>query len=186
MKKSIFLFAVVAFLLACNDQKKEDNESGEMKDLSGIELPYEVQYKDLTPGDPNHAKTVLEFFKAWDENRLVYGKSMLNDTVAADFADGTKFSGTADSLISMGNQYRANFTTVKTVVDACMSVRSKAKNEDWVLVWDKTYTTDLKGTVDSMGQHSFWMMKNGKIAYWGELQARLAPPPSPPPVMNNN
>ena len=178
MKKFPILFLSAIFLLACNNEKKDDVTTGkpsEVKSLASISLPYEVQYKDLTPGDPNHAKLVLDFFKLWDNNRLSDGKPMLNDSVAVDFADGTKFAGTADSLIAMGNKFRSNYSSIKTTIDACMSVRSDSKNEDWVLVWDKTYKTDQKGKIDSLNGHSYWMIKNGKIAFWGELEAKLAP-----------
>ena len=105
MKKFPLLFASLIFLLSCDNEKKDDVTTGkvnEVKTLASISLPYEVQYKDLAPGDPNHAKLVLDFFKLWDNNRLNDGKPMLNDSVAVDFADGTKFAGTADSLIAMG------------------------------------------------------------------------------------
>src|SRR5258705_11908206 len=158
MKRLFIPFASAVLLLACNNEKKNDEAASKpeaMKDLTSVSLPYEVSYKDLMLGDPNNAKLVLDFYKKWDDNRLSEGKSMLNDSVAVDFSDGSKFSGTSDSLISMGNHFRATYSSVKTTVDACMSVRSNSKNEDWVLIWNKSYTTNLKGKVDSMNQHSY-------------------------------
>ena len=139
-----------------------------------INLPYKPDYSDFKMGDPMHTKLVLNFYKTFEENRMDDGKAMLADSVMVNFADGNKFTGTADSLISMGKQFRGSYTAYKVTIDACLSVHENAKNEDWVLVWDKAYFTDQKGKSDSAGGQSYWQIKNGKIVYWGELQAKLA------------
>ncbi len=182
MKQLLLLLTAVSILTACNNEKKKDDKMGDDKKESkmgdNITYPYKVEYSDFTIGDPNHSKLVLDFYKAFEENRMDDGKVMLNDSVAVDFADGSKFMGTADSLISMGKHARGSFSAYKVTVDAVMSVHSNNKKEDWVLVWNKAYTTDQKGKVDSAGEHSFWQIKNGKIAFWGELQAKLATAPT--------
>jgi hypothetical protein len=176
MKKMLFAVFALAMLAACNNEKKKDDKTGDDKKVSdNITLPYKAGYSDFKMGDPNHTKLVLDFIKTFEENRMNDGKPMLNDSVAVDFVDGNKFRGPADSLISMGMQERARYKTFKFTLDACMSVHSNDKNEDWVLVWNKEYTTDQKSKVDSIGGHSYWQIKNGKIAYWGEQQAKLAP-----------
>ena len=107
-------------------------------------------------------------------------RTMLADTMAVDFSDGAKFRGLADSLVIMGQMFRDQFSSVKIVVDAWMPVHANDKNEDWVLVWEKDYTTK-DGVVDSLGSHSYFQIKNNKIAYWSELQSKLAKPAA----MNN-
>jgi hypothetical protein len=171
MKKMLFAVLALATIASCNNEKKNDDKT--MSD--NITLPYKAGYSDFKMGDPNHTKLVLDFIKTFEENRLVDGKPMLNDSVAVDFADGNKFKGPADSLISMGKQIRAGYSAYKFTIDACMAVHANDKNEDWVLVWNKAYTTDQKGKIDSAGGHSYWQIKNGKIAYWGEQEAKLAP-----------
>ena len=107
-------------------------------------------------------------------------RQMLADTMAVDFSDGSKFRGPADSLLSMGQMYRDQFSNVKIVVDAWMPVHANDKNEDWVLVWEKDYNTK-DGVVDSIGSHAYYQIKNNKITYWSELQSKLAALPE----MNN-
>jgi hypothetical protein len=177
MKKMIFPAVAILFLItACNNEKKEAENSDETPSAK-VALPYTVEYSDFKWGDPNHTKLVLDFYKTWEENRLADGRPMLTDSVTVDFADGMDFNGTADSLLKMGTQFRDMYTSVKITVDAAMAVHSNDKNEDWVLIWDRAYTTDKQGKVDSMGGQSYWLIKNHKIAYWGESQAKLAPPP---------
>jgi len=180
MKKLLIALIAVAFFSACNNEKKKDDQTGEDKKETktgdnNITYPYKAEYSDFKMGDANHTKLVLDFYKTYEENRMDDGKTMLADSVAVNFADGSKFMGTADSLISMGKQYRGMYSAVKITIDACMAVHSNDKNEDWVLIWDKSYTTDQKGKVDSIGGHSYWQIKNGKIAFWGEQQAKLTP-----------
>ena len=101
------------------------------------------------------------------------GKAILADSVSVNFADGNKINGTRDSQIAMGKQVRGSYTPYKITIDACISVHENAKQEDWVLVCVRTYFTDQKGKSDSVGGHAYWQIKNGKIAYWGEQQAKL-------------
>ncbi len=179
MKKLLMLLTAISIFIACNNEKKKDDKTGDDKKdtkMSGnITYPYKADYSDFKMGDPNHTKLVMDFYKTFEENRMDDGKAMLNDSVTVNFADGNKFMGIADSLISMGKQFRANYSAYKVTIDACMAVHSNDKNEDWVLIWDRVYTTDQKGKSDSAGGHSYWQIKNGKIAFWGEQEAKLAP-----------
>ena len=158
--------------------KKDDKMGDDKKDTKmsdNINLPYKVEYSDFKMGDPNHTKLVLDFYKTFEENRMADGKAMLNDSVSVSFADGNKFIGPADSLLSLGKQVRGSYSAYKVTIDACMAVHSNDKNEDWVLIWDRSYFTDQKGKADSAGGQSYWQIKNGKIAFWGESQAKLTP-----------
>jgi hypothetical protein len=179
MKRLLILLATISIMMACNNEKKKDDKMGDDKKdtkmSDKINLPYQVEYADFKMGDPNHTKLVLDFYKTFEENRMDDGKAMLNDSVSVSFADGNKFMGPADSLLSLGKQVRGSFSAYKVTIDACMAVHSNDKNEDWVLIWNREYTTDQKGKVDSMGGHSYWQIKNGKIAFWAEQQAKLTP-----------
>jgi len=179
MKRLLILVTAISVFMACNNEKKKDDKMGDDKKdtkmSEKIDLPYQADYSDFKMGDPNHTKLVLDFYKTFEENRMEDGKTMLNDSVAVNFADGNKFTGPADSLISMGKQVRGSYTAYKVKIDACMAVHANDKNEDWVLIWDRSYFTDQKGKADSAGGQSYWQIKNGKIAFWGESQAKLTP-----------
>jgi len=178
MKNLLPLLAVLVLFAHCNDKKndKAADKQTENKVEDSITYPYKAEYtSDLGLGDPNHAKLVLDFIKSWEENRFADMRKMLADTVAVDFSDGSKFTGTADSLIKMGEQFRNMFSNVVIKIDAWMPVHSNDRNEDFVLVWEKDYNTDKNGKVDSMGYHNVYQLKNNKIAYWGEFQSKMLP-----------
>ena len=180
MKKLSYAIVAISILAACNNKKSDDktagDKTGDKKTMDNITYPYTAMYThDFSMGDPNHAKMVLDFIKSWEDNKMKDMRPMLADTMAVDFSDGSKFMGTADSLLSMGQIFRNQFSSVRIAVDAWMPVHSNDKNEDWVLVWEKDYTTK-DGVSDSIGSHAYYQIKNNKIAYWSELQSKLAAP----------
>jgi hypothetical protein len=182
MKKAIIVLSSMALLAACNNEKKTDDKTGGEKtaEKSNITYPFTPGYStDFSLGDPNHTKMVLEFAKSWMDNKMSDMRSMLTDSVWADFADGGKFLGTADSLMRMGQQVRDMYSKIEAKYDTWMPLHVNDKNEDWVLVWEKDYNTDKNGKVDSVGSHSYWQIKNGKIAGWAEFQQKLTPPAMP-------
>ena len=179
MKRLLMLLTATSIFMGCNNEKKDDKTSDDKKDSKmseSVKLPYVADYSNFKMGDPNNTKLVLDFYKTFEENRMDDGKAMLADSVKVNFADGNKFNGPADSLIAMGKQFRSAYSAYRITIDACMSVHENDKNEDWVLIWERAYSTDQKGKSDSAGGHSYWQIKNGKIAFWGEQQAKLAAP----------
>lgn len=182
MKKMLFAVFAFAMIAACNNEKKKDDKTGddkkETKMSDNVTYPYKAEYSDFKMGDPAHTKLVLDFSKCWEENRMADMKAFLADSVGVSFADGSKFMGTADSLIKMGEMYRSNFSSVKIRMDAFMAVHNNDKNEDYVLLWETDYNTDKSGKVDSIGSQSYFQIKNNKIAFWGEYQQKLTPPPA--------
>jgi hypothetical protein len=183
MKKYLLLFIAPVFVLGCKDDKTQGVGIGK-KESTGpdsTQYAYKAGYSsDVSLGDRNHSKLVLDFIKAWEENRMKDMRSLLADSVEATFADGSKFSGTADSLISMGQTYRDMYSTVKITVDVWMPVHLNDKNEDYVLVWERDYNTDKQGKVDSLGSHAYYQIKNNRIAGWSEFNSKLAPPAEGP------
>jgi ketosteroid isomerase-like protein len=184
MKRLFFILATVPFFVACNNKASDEKTSSDKKEekMDNVNYAYKADYSsDFKMGDAHHSQTVLNFVKAWEENRLDDMKPLLTDSVWVDFSDGGKFSGTADSLIATGKQFRANYSSIKSTMDGWMSVHSNDKNEDYVLLWGKDITTDKTGKVDSMRGHSYWQIKNDKIAGWSEFNQKLGMPPPPPP-----
>ncbi len=62
-----------------------------------------------------------------------------------------------------------------------MLIHLNDKNENYVLVWGKDYNTSKTGKVDSTSGHSYWRIKNNKIAGWAGFSKKLGVPPLPPP-----
>jgi hypothetical protein len=185
MKQLLLMVLAASLIISCNNEKTSGAKTGDIKNdssMDNIAYPYKAEYPaDFKMGDATYSKTVLDFCKCWEDNRMDDMKALLNDSVWVRFSDGSSFNGKADSLISSGKQYRAMYASVRSVMDTWIPVHNNQKNEDWVLLWGKDYTTDTKGKVDSTGSHSYWQIKNSKIAGWAEFTEQLAPPPPPPP-----
>ena len=182
MKKLLFTLLAFAMLMACNNEKKKDDKMGDDKKetkMSGnITYPYKAMYSDFKMGDPAHAKMVLDFYKMWEDDKLDDMKAVLADSVGVNFADGNKFMSTSDSLIKLAKQVRSGLSSVKIRMDAFMPVHNNDKNEDYVLIWETDFNTDKSGKLDSSGTHAYFLIKNNKIAFWGEYQQKLVAPPA--------
>jgi len=184
MKRLLIALVAVAFLFACNNEKKTDETSAtteEKKESAAVNYPYKAAYSsDFSMGDPNHAKMVLDLYKMWEENKVDDMKTLLADSVNIEFPDGNKFAdNTVDSVINFAKQYRKTLKSVTAQLDGWMAVKSNDKKEDYVLTWSRDYTTDMSGKTDSTRTHAYFLIKNNKIRSWSEFQQKLAPPPPP-------
>jgi len=179
MKKLILIIALGCIIMACNNESADKTTASEKKDeaaTSNISYPFKADYSaDFKMGDANHSKLVLDFIKCWVDNRMDDMRPLLADSVSVEFPDGERFAGTADSLIKTGKQFRSMYSSIVSTMDGWMPVHSNDKNEDFVLIWGKDITTDTKGKVDSVRGHSYWLIKNNKIAAWSEFQQKLTP-----------
>jgi len=182
MTKLIVTAAAACFILACNNDTaksaKDDKMDAKVEAASTtVDYPYKADYTiDLKVGDANNSKLVLDFFKLWETGNIDAMRPMLTDSVWIEFPDGSKVNATADSVVKMAKQYRSTMSKVEIKLDTWMPVHANDKNEDWVLVWEHDYTTDNKGKLDSMRTHSYWQVKNNKIAGWSEFEQKLLPP----------
>lgn len=185
----MYLFAAAALLAACNprtDQSKTDaakapdSESPKQESLT---YPYTPDYSaDFEIGDPKNAQTLLNLYQNWDANTLDNSKSSFAEMDTMYFSDGTMFAGSRDSLFATANKMRAAMGTIVDSVHAWVPLRSKDKNEEWVLIWSKEIATDAKGKKTVKELHEVWRFdKNGKInlMYQYEQQPPKMPPPQP-------
>lgn len=185
MRQLFFALLATLVLLACNNQKKSDETSGKMeekKETAAITYPYTPDYThDFSIGDSNHAKTVLDLYKMWEEGRVDDFKSALSDSIHVDFPNGFKFkNNTVDSFINFAKQFRKTLASIKLVFDAWMPVHANDKKEDYVLVWYREYETNMAGKVDSIRGHAYFEIKNNKVRSWSEYDQQLMAPPPPP------
>lgn len=187
MRKMLFLLGLAA-LAACNSGKDTKVDSMSNKDSSGsandnITYPYTADYSSsFEMGDPKNALTLLKLYKDWDNNTMNNSKEYFADQDTMVFSNGYMFTGSRDSLIAMASQERGKMGNVVDSVHAWIPLRSKDKNEDWVLIWSKEITTDANGKKTSKEIQETWRFdKNGKInlVYQYEQQPPKMPPPPP-------
>ena len=175
-----------AIFFSCNnatDSANAKTDSSEVKTTAKeavsepVSYPYEAAYSaKYSFGKPAHAKLVLDLYKLFETDKLDEMKSFMADSVYVEFADGERFNGPADSLISMGKKYRAGMSNYKYKVESWTSMHSDDKNEDWVLVWSMAYFTYKGGKQDSLRIHEYYQIKNNKICYWSEYNQKLPKP----------
>ena len=184
MTKLIVTAAAACFIVACNNDStkssaaKEDTTAKVEAPTTTVDYPYKADYTiDFKVGDANNSKLVLDFFKLWENNNIDAMKPMLADSVWIEGSNGEKIHATADSVITLAKQIRSSMSKVEIKLDTWMPIHANDKNDDWVLVWERDYTTDNKGKLDSTRVHTYWQVKNNKIAGWSEFSQKMTPPP---------
>jgi hypothetical protein len=188
--RKIYLFAAIAFLVACTsgaDKSKteamtaSDSDSAKQESLT---YPFTPDYSsNFEIGDAKNAQTLLQLYQNWDNNTLDNSKSSFAEIDTMYFSDGSMFAGSRDSLFAVANRMRGQMGSVVDSVHAWVPLRSKDKKEDWVLIWTREISTDLKGKKTAKELHEVWRFdKNGKInlVYQYEQHPPKMPPPPPP------
>ncbi|MBO9633455.1 MAG: hypothetical protein J7578_10095 [Chitinophagaceae bacterium] len=187
--KKIYLFAAVVFLAACNSntgkpttENMKAADSGSAKQEKII-YPYTAEYSsDFAIGSSKNVQTILEMYKNWDNNKLDNSRNSFAEIDTMYFSDGGIFSGSRDSLFARANRMREQISSMDNAIQAFVPLRSKDKNEDWVLIWTRETSTDTKGKKTSRDLHEIWRFdNNGKInlMYQYEQQLPKMEPPSP-------
>ena len=168
MKKILFLCSLAA-LASCNSASDTKPESTSSKDSSTtssdtVSYAYATDYSSkFEMGDPNNVKTIFALYKDWENNTLENSKDKFADSVSMMFSGGDVMMGKRDSIVAASKTFRNTLGTVSTQVHAVVPLKSTDKNEDWVLVWFKEYTTDAKGKKDSTEFQETWRLnKEGK------------------------
>jgi len=181
MKQLLFILVTAVLFSACNNNKTASESTEEKKvetTSADVNYAYKASYSsDMKVGEASTTKLVLDFIKGWEDGTMTGWKDQLADSVWINFADGQRFWLSRDSVIAMGSQYRAMYSSVKLDAQGFLPIHVNDKNEDYLLFWDKEITTDKKsGKVDSLESHSFWQVKNNKIAGWQDYNRKLVAP----------
>ena len=168
--KRILIVASVAVFASCNSgtEKPKVESMGASADSAQVDnttYPYTPDYShNFEIGSTKNALTVLQLYKDWDNNTLDNSKNSFADIDSMFFADGTMFAGTRDSFYTVAKQMRNQMGTVTDSVHAWVPLRSKDRNEDWVLIWANEISTDAKGKHTSRQLHELWRFnKEGKV-----------------------
>jgi hypothetical protein len=186
MKKVLILAAMASFA-ACNSNKDTKDESSSMSSASDstsskkddVAYPFTATYSSqFEIGNPQHAKTILDLYKDWDNNTLENSKNSFADIDSLIFADGSMIAGSRDSVFEAVKKIRNTMGTVKDVVQAWIPLKSKDRNENWVTIWTKEIITAPNGKKDSSYLQETWRLnKDGKVDFVLQYAQK---PPAPP------
>lgn len=168
MKKILFLFSLATFA-ACNSGSDTKVDSMSSKDSAtattdSTAYAYATDYSSkFEIGDQKNVHTIFALYKDWDNNTLDNSKDKFADSVSLMFGSGDVMIGKRDSILAGSKAFRNSLGTVTSKVHAVVPLKSIDKNEDWVLVWFKEYTTDASGKKDSTEFQETWRLnKDGQ------------------------
>jgi hypothetical protein len=167
MKKVLFFGFVILSLASCNDDAattttdSKDSTTTVATDYSTY--PYTIKNPDTwETGDRQHTLNVLKSLKAFEIGDVDQSLSYFGDSVRVRF-DELDIKISNDSLKSMFKKQRAMYKSMKVDMHDWESVRSKAKNEEYVSIWYTQSWEDNNGKKDSVSVMDDLKIENGKI-----------------------
>ena len=182
--KKLFFFIALGSIMACDNEADNNNNnqmgaigpgpsSADSVKTDSVNYPYTASYANqFSVGNSQHAQTVLNVWKSWDSGNMSQSKDAFADSVTMVFADGSTLKGNRDSIINASQQYRDNYDTISSNLEAVVPLSVDEKNETWVSVWG-TETTTKNGKKDSMKLHETWRLNNaGKIYHVQQYSAK--------------
>jgi len=174
MIRLLCTFAIVLFALGCAQNQSASTPAGDSTKVSKVDstvYPYKATYSSsFDIGKPEGAKTVLDLWKAYEDNKLADTRNMWADSVELQFENAT-FRGTRDSVVAAGTRARSQFTSVTDSIDAWTPLHSNDRNEDWVAVWGREMSVDKKGRRDTADIHEIWLLKDGKVKFMSQYRS---------------
>ena len=176
MKKCFVFFLLATTLLACNNAPIEggDKEEGENENSEKVSLPYKATNNpDWQPGSMANVAVAMNALKAYESNNFDSLQQILADTIEFH-VDNFSFEGTRDSLIQIMKEQRDRYSSVVVNMHDYESVKSKARNQEWVGLWYTETTTMKNGQVDSIFVMDDIQIKNGKVTEIDSKMRRLA------------
>ena len=169
MKKLSAIFLIPIFLIACSGGSTESTATSAKDSATAapsVPLPYTAVYSsNFVPGKPADVLTVLNNYKAWQDNDMATLRATSGDSVTMIFSSGFVLSTTGDSAIKEAKKFRDSLSKVDLTFYAWTSNHSVDKNEEWVNVWYKEIDTYKTGKIDSAYYEDDNRLKDGKIVW---------------------
>lgn len=169
MKKLSAIFLIPIFLIACSGGSTESTATAAKDSVTAapsVPLPYTAVYSsNFVPGKPADVLTVLNNYKAWQDNDMAGLRATIGDSMTMIFPNGVQLSLTGDSAIKEAKKFRDSLAKVDLILYAWTSNHSVDKNEEWVNVWYKEIDTYKTGKVDSVFYEDDNRLKDGKIVW---------------------
>jgi len=169
MNKFLSLFLIGFGLISCNDTKAPaDEASGKTDtlktDTKMPEFAYPVRYKDWEIGKPENIKTVLEFYRAWDDRDPGKANALFADTLRLRIPDDRNEITLPRERISAAlDRNRSMYDSTYNDILSAVSLHDKERGEDWVMVTTYNKWKEKGGKRDSLLYQDNWKLKDGKL-----------------------
>ncbi len=170
MNKFLSLLLIGFGLISCNDTKAPaDEASGKTEPLKTEakmpEFAYPVRYKDWEIGKPEHIKTALDFYRAWDDRDPAKANALFADTLRLRIPDDrNEIVLPRERINSALAQNRAMYDSTSNDILSAVSLHDKESGEDWVMVTTYNKWKEKGGKRDSLLYQDNWKLKDGKLA----------------------
>jgi hypothetical protein len=170
MNKFLSLFLIGFGLISCNDTKAPADEASGKTDTLKTEtkmpeFAYPVRYKDWEIGKPEHIKTALDFYRAWDDRDPAKANALFADTLRLRIPDDRNEIVLPRERINTAlAQNRAMYDSTSNDILSAVSLHDKESGEDWVMVTTYNKWKEKGGKRDSLLYQDNWKLKDGKLA----------------------
>jgi hypothetical protein len=177
MKKLLFIVCSGAFLFSCNNAEKAEpaTENAAVATPAAevqapvVNYPFEASLaSDLKIGNPLYTVKVMEMYKILEKGESVDSllKPYFAETITSVAFDEKKFNGPSAEFAKKVSNFRSQFTSLNEEFLTFVSLRSDAKDLDFVSVWFKERVVRKNGKPDSTLYQENWRFnKEGKIYY---------------------
>jgi hypothetical protein len=177
MKKLSAIFLIPIFLIACSGGSTNSTATPAKDSVTAapsVPLPYTAVYSStFVPGKPADVLTVMNNYKAWQDNDMAALRATIGDSLTLIFSSGAVLSTTGDSSIKLAKKFRDSLSKVDYTFYAWTSNHSVDKNEEWVNVWYKETDTYKSGKADSAIYEDDNRLKDGKIVWTSSHSQKL-------------
>jgi len=162
------LMAAVAIFTSCKNS--EAPVTG--KDSASTTAATNFAYTTKMPvawkwGSDSNIAIAMNALKAFETGDLKSSANLYADTTKFEF-DYFDAMLSRDSVVAVLSRARAEFKNVSIVMNDYESVISKDGKDEYVSLWYKQYTEDMKGVKDSIECMNDIKFKNGKIVLLAE------------------
>jgi hypothetical protein len=169
MKKLSAIFLIPIFLIACSGGSTNSTATPAKDSVTAapsVPLPYTAVYSsNFVPGKPADVLTVLNNYKAWQDNDMAALRATIGDSIFMIFSSGDVMNTTGDNAIKEAKKFRDSISKVDFTFYAWTSNHSVDSNQEWVNVWYKEVDTYKTGKIDSAFYEDDNRLKDGKIVW---------------------
>ncbi|HEX5668565.1 MAG TPA: hypothetical protein VFX73_07150, partial [Chitinophagaceae bacterium] len=164
--KRFFPLVLIAATIACNTQSPEPAaETAETTSATAHEYSVKSRYSsDWEMGDPQQAEAVIALWKHFDNNTLDSVRSLLADSL---YMEGPAWAMKlqSDSALAGAKADRAQFSSLKTEIDAIIPLKAKDHPEETVVtIWGEEIGI-MGGKEIKRKIHEVWSFnKDGKVS----------------------
>jgi len=176
MKKFMAITSVV-FFISCSDNNAKQNEATteppepvtETKKVLP-EFAYPVAMANWTLGDPNHTKTVLGVYKAWEQKDSAVFAASFADSATMDMPDARRLIFTRGNAYKKLYKARSQYNSITNKIVSAYALHNEENNADWVMIMVYNKWTYKNGVKDSALYWDNWRLKDGRIVYLNSLE----------------